>query len=410
MSRLPCLSLLACLAACTRAGQRAPTPVQLPADAAIPMALAPGPGDSALLAFGREAGRHQIVLLGENGHGVREHTQLKVAMVRYLHEHEGFDLVAFESGYWECAEADGRLDTVGTATTMRSCLLTQLQHAELQPLFEYVRETRGTAHPIHIAGIDMQVQGAFTRGEPAWLRRELQSVAPALADTVAALDSILIEKSFRGTDTLRAWLVPHLEQTFRLFDSLSLATRGDLQTTLRGVRALLERERLRTGDTPPAAFYEVRDRQMSETIARLAGTGERPRRKVVVWLHNDHARQGEWVSGGLRVRATGQFLRRNRGLDLYSVGFLMGGGTYTDNRRRPVAVAEPGPASLEAQFRLIDAPAAWLSLRASPAVRRWASLTWPYSRGDQVQSMRPIDEFDALVYVREVGPPSYELR
>jgi hypothetical protein len=44
----------------------------------------------------------RLVQLGESGHGVREFSQAKIRLIKYLHEHLGFDVIAFESGLYEC--------------------------------------------------------------------------------------------------------------------------------------------------------------------------------------------------------------------------------------------------------------------------------------------------------------------
>src|SRR5690606_3647962 len=118
------------------------------------------------------------------------------------------------------------------------------------------------------------------------------------------------------------------------------ATEGDLQWDLTAVRTLLAREALRrealAADTSvPAEFYALRDEYMARSVLRHA-EGER---KVMVWLHNDHARYGEFAFGELRVKSTGQYLRELASDRTYSVGFLMGGGMVANNSRRPMQVA-----------------------------------------------------------------------
>ena len=44
--------------------------------------------------------------LGESGHGVREFNLAKVRLIRFLHEEMGFDVLAFESGLFECWQAE----------------------------------------------------------------------------------------------------------------------------------------------------------------------------------------------------------------------------------------------------------------------------------------------------------------
>jgi erythromycin esterase len=377
--------------------------------AMVPLGLPPDSADPGLIAFGREASRYPIVLLGENGHGVREHTLMKVAMVRHLHEQHGYDVLAFESGYHECREAQERLDSETVGQTIRRCLLAQFHHSDIIPLFEYIAATQRTARPLRLAGIDMQVQ-QFSRTRPAWLRGGLRAAGAQWADTIAVLDSILVEKSFLPADSLRAWLYPHLTGTALLYDYAAERATGDVQWALRGVSALLAREALRktalaAGTSVPAAFYEIRDAYMARSVMRHAGGGH----KVMVWLHNDHARYGHFAFGDLQVKSTGQYLRELVPGRTFSVGFLTGAGTVANNSRQPRQVALADSGSIEWYFNHTRHPAAFLSLTASRRVRDWAAREFAYSRSNEVLRITPGAAFDALVYVDSVSVPSYRI-
>ena len=393
-------------------GQRsapAPGPEELIRGEALAMGVPPVAEDPGLMAFGHEASRFPIVLLGENGHGVREHTVMKVAMVRHLHERHGYDVIAFESGFHECREAQERLGSEAIGETIRRCLLTQFHHAEIVPLFEYIAATQRTARPLRLAGIDMQVQ-RFSRTRSQYLRGGLAAADARLADTVAVLDSLLIEKSFLPADSLRGWLYPHLAATKQWYDSAAARTTGELQWTLRGVSALLERETLRSAALAAGAplaprFYEIRDEYMARSVLRHA-EGET---KVMVWLHNDHARYGQFEFGEMRIKATGQYLKELAPGRSYSVGFLMGGGTVANNSRRPMQVAPADSGSLEWHFKGTGLKAAWLSHTASHEVRAWAGQEFAYSRGNEVLRIVPAEAFDGVVYVDSVSVPSYRL-
>jgi erythromycin esterase len=365
---------------------------------------------------GKAIGNRRVVLLGENGHGVAEFSAAKAAMIRYLHEHLGFETVAFESGFHECREANERLRARPVRQLFRDCLLYQLEHREVEALIRYAQERRESARPLAIAGIDLQLQGYASRSRPAFFRDALRGAAPALADTVARLDSILVERALVGQDSVRRWIRDHGAVTRALYDSAAALTGGDTSWTFRTAAELMRRELHRVaalafGLEPPSDVYAIRDEWMARTIAHLAG-GPTGTKKVIVWLHNDHARYGAWRAGPLRIRAAGQQLREMLPGEVFSVGFLMGGGAFADNVRRPRRVATRPTGSLEETFRRAGYPVAFLRLvtPAEPAVRAWADAEHPYLRGDVVRRMWPAREFDALVYVDSVSVAHYVAR
>jgi erythromycin esterase len=150
---------------------------------------------------------------------------------------------------------------------------------------------------------------------------------------------------------------------------------------------------------------------MARTVSWLADSTGRPR-KVVVWLHNDHARLGDWMSPSGAATAAGALLRRRYPNEVYSVGFFMGRGSVANNSRavRPML---PAPTDgVEALFAQTGFAAALLDLNAGPGstLERWSRGLRPYLRnGLAVDSLRPGLEFDALLYVQQATPPTYRM-
>src|SRR5690606_35089206 len=158
-------------------------------------------------------------------------------------------------------------------------------------------------------------------------------------------------------------------------------------------------------------FYELRDEWMARAVAAMADSIA-GRRKVVVWLHNDHARYDDFESGGYAVRPVGSFLREWYGDEVYSIGFFMGRGTVADNRRRVREMAPPPAGGIEALFAAAPHDAAYLILTGSTdsAATRWAASPRPYLRmGLERREMVPAREFDALFHVDSVGAPGFEI-
>lgn len=376
-----------------------------------PLALVDTNGDD-LAPLRRAIGSRRIVLLGENGHGVSEFASLKARVVRDLHDRLGFDIVAFESGYYDCARADFRLLDRPAAGAWRDCLAYTFEQAGMLPVFQLAHDRRSAGHAFTIGGIDLQTQGATTATRPQFLRESINGVGlAALADSVAAADSTLIRYASSGGDTLRAWLVENGSQTLALFERAAPRLSGTAHWSMESASALLSRLLARVADSSSAAFFAARDEWMARTVAQLADSTGRSR-KIVVWLHNDHARYGEWTSPNGSVLATGARLRARYPNDVFSVGFFMGHGQIANNSRVTREVGPIPPDGIEEMFDRSAFAASLLTLiGAPPVVASWAAREQRYLRGGlTLDSLRPGLEFDALIYARRVSPPSYRLQ
>jgi erythromycin esterase len=366
--------------------------------------------------LGRAIGGRRIVLLGENGHGVSQFTSLKRGLVEYLHRELGFEMIAFESGFYECATVNDQLGNLTSTGAIRRCLSYAFEHAELHPLFDYIRATRGSSRPLLISGLDFQVQGNDSRSRPHLFRDGILSSDPALAQRLAALDSALLNRTAAGADSLALWLRSEGRAAKAAYDSAAALTSGSLHWALSGASALLDRLLVRSeaetdGGSTPARFYQARDDWMARTVAWLADSTA-GKRKVIVWLHNDHARYGSWDSPGGPVVAAGALLAKAYPDEVYSIGFFMGRGEVANNSRQVRSMIAVPAGGLEQLLAGPAYPVAYtlLSSGAGDSSPWWGQMQLAYLRnGLAIDSMVPSREFDALIYVDSVTPPNYQL-
>src|SRR6266540_2330035 len=139
-------------------------------------------GDApALAAIGRAVGNARIVMLGEPWHGDGGAIRARAGLVRYLHEHLGFDILAFEADFYSLNAGWPRVrgpDDVAPFARDNVFPFWSASRAA-QPLWEYVALQRSTSRPLGITGFDIRHTGRLAHTElPRELRRRLVATFP----------------------------------------------------------------------------------------------------------------------------------------------------------------------------------------------------------------------------------------
>lgn len=371
-----------------------------------------------LLPLRTAIGDRRVVLIGENGHGVGEHTRLKVELVEWLHRDLGFDVIAMESGYFECGHAWRRIENITPRRALYDCLRYPFQHAEVLPLFERIAEQAGGETPLVLAGVDPQAQGFDSEPRPWATSSYLADRDPELARRVAALDSALFLPEASGGlgDAVYPWILARGEEARAVYEAAAERTTGwerwVFQLAVGWVDRVATRARAEAEGLPrPPRYYELRDEWMARAVVALADSIAE-RRKVVVWLHNDHARYGDFEVGESRVRSVGGYLQGWLPDDVFSIGLFMGSGTIADNSRNERTMRAVPSGGIEEMLGTTGADRAFLLLSGNrdEAIRAWADGERPYLRaGLDERSLVPGEEFDALFYVESVSPPTYAI-
>jgi erythromycin esterase len=336
-------------------------------------------------------GSARIVMLGEQSGLDGTTFRAKARLVRYLHEELGFDVLVFESGFYDLDAAWARIEAGGDATdaALASVSASWRNSAELQPLFGYVGDRARSSRPLRLAGLTPEFTGPAIGGTGQGLvddlERYLVSAASPLPATEgwpafrAALHRLatrpdgapLPDAADRAALTTGLALLR--EETNRL---VNIAPPIDAGFWITAVLSLESQYRLVTEPLTPELRDNLRDSSMSESLVWLA-QARYPDRKLIVWTSSLASLRSprelftpQGVADGHERAILGTLARTTLGDIIFSIGFLAGSGSYgpiAPTAQVPIRpLVRPLPESWDGLFLATGKPFAFVHLRREP--------------------------------------------
>ena len=373
-----------------------------------------------LAGFRKAIGDSRIVLLGEQTHGEATTFQAKTRLIKFLHEKMGFDVIAFESGLYDCAriwenvKAGGRLpdEIQGSMFYMYATSL------QMQDLFGYIQEQLPSKRPLVLTGFESQHTGQKSK---TLLFDDFTQFLKKVSPDVLDPDFEMFRRVSLATFASRDYRPSIVEQE-RFSDKLAVLKKllgsdeskiTDTLTNNAGfwyqVVCSIESQTNRYWKLVHENEEGVRDLQMARNLIWLAEKAY-PGKKIIVWAHNVHISKGLTALGAKSLAEDpgafvpmGGTIHHYFGSRAYCIGFTGGEGTYMNYIDSKIMdVPAPMAGSVEALLAATGDAYGFVDYRHAPKALR-QSIPGALSDYGPEKGEWP-EVFDGVFFIDKVLP------
>ncbi|MBK5110512.1 MAG: erythromycin esterase family protein [Thermoleophilia bacterium] len=385
-------------------------------------------------------GEATVVLIGEASHGTHEFYRERARLTRRLVEEKGFRGVAVEADWPDAYRVNRYVlgapedaDAEEALRGFRRFPTWMWRNAEVLDFVGWLKthnERCGPADRVGFYGLDLYSLYTSIAEVIAYLERVDPPAADRARERYACFEhfgggqTYGREVSLGISDSCRRGVVDQLIELQRQSDSYlrrdGIAAEDEqfyAEQNARLVASAEEYYRSMFGD--PTSSWNLRDRHMADTLARLSGhmTRHGDPGKIVVWEHNSHVGDARMTEMGRRGELNvGQLARERWPGEVVLIGFTTYSGTVTaasawDAPAERMRVRPALPDSHEALFHETSEPRFVLDLSrpenaealAQPRLERAIGVIYrPESeRASHYFSARLAGQFDAVIHIDE---------
>jgi erythromycin esterase len=371
----------------------------------------------------------RIVQLGESSHGVKEYNLIKVALIKYLHEELGYNVIAFESSIYDCFFNFNYGLANGAVASINNSLFKAWRTNEIVDLFNYIIKTQNSSNPLILAGIDIQPIVDGNKSRPTFIKEVFDKIDTKIASDFYMFDDYFLSINFKDPNKSnfnfildkKDYLVTEYEKYLSVLENnwgkLTMSYGNNspiphiaklaIRSSIKFVNEICYNNKFMSKE-----FVEERDSNMAYNLDYLLKNlyGDK---KVIVWAHNFHVSYNSQniespLYGG--AVSMGSVIKHNYADDIYTIGFYTYKGQVADGFRNPTNVTSSTSENIEAILYYTNYVYAFVDMKYQQLV---SGNSWMFNKmktkayGVIDEKMVIKDQYDALIYVYESHLPDY---
>lgn len=295
-----------------------------------------------------------IVMLGEEAHGEGNVTSAKIRLIKFLHEQMGFDMLAFESGFYNLQKANEDVKNgmrVDTALS-KSILYTWTNTKDFDPLMQYVNDSKKGNNPISFCGFDNQFADFYWSYLTKDIEKTFEGITPlSEADRKLFYSFFDVAVSYGNNfsnhnDSLLFFKDLHLycDLTKKMKNKEDGSYWYQVFKSLEAYSKSSKIFRNSGEDKPWYLIAGTRDKQMADNLIWLIE--HNPNKKFIVWAASNHLSRNLKTlkeTGDTAFFAhyipMGEYIKNKYGDKAYSMGFTAAEGTWFIKGQMPAPKA-----------------------------------------------------------------------
>jgi erythromycin esterase len=352
----------------------------------------------------------RVVTLGEQTHYDGATFDAKIQLVKYLHEELGFNILAFESGYFDCSKAAELLANEGSPGILKDAVFGVWDNKSLAELEAYILHPQTTASPLVVTGFDLQFSGRLAKQYlledlTAFLKKingsELISDPNWSAFGLAVQRQIKYSNFYKKPSASDTSLIGMFCRRMEHF----IAEADDATDEAGSKFWLRVLENLRKDSKRRFANENYRDSIMAENLLGLVAQ-EFKNDKVICWgatshfMFNPKSIQSKEYKTFIPM---GEYLHKDLNEELFTVAFtsLKGrAGSLITHQLK-----DPPKASYEEQVARKGYPYAFTSLRKMSQDEQAGKIVEARILGNKFKHMHLNRVVDGIFYIETAYPP-----